>query len=102
MLQLGSYLEYHFVEHIPMPLLAHLWFVFLAVNLITPLYAICKEKTLMCINLIILSLCFKKYVRFFFSRLKMTLLCHRFMPTFTYEAILCLINSVICRALMRS
>jgi len=43
MLQLGSYLEYHFVEHIPMPLLAHLWFVFLAVDFITSFYAICKE-----------------------------------------------------------
>lgn len=41
MLRLGSYLEYHFVEHIPMPSLAHLWFVFLAGDFITSLYDIC-------------------------------------------------------------
>lgn len=38
MLQLGGYLEYHFAEHIPMPSLAHLWFVILAWFFIRSLY----------------------------------------------------------------
>lgn len=32
MLLLGRYLGYHFVEHIPMPLLAHLWSVVIAIS----------------------------------------------------------------------